>query len=105
MVVTCNIFKFILLFINYRINRVELLGGVAADPEFLVSKKGDSFSTFRLFTNVDYRRRDGVFSEQVEVHDIHVFNIGLINYLKKNVKRGFYFLFIIIIFIFNNFLL
>uniref|UniRef100_A0A915DTK9 NIPSNAP domain-containing protein n=1 Tax=Ditylenchus dipsaci TaxID=166011 RepID=A0A915DTK9_9BILA len=59
------------------INRVELLGAVAAEPKFLISRNGDEYSTFRLYTNVNYRKKDGETMEQTDAHDVSVFVLKL----------------------------
>ncbi|KAI1722684.1 single-strand binding protein family domain-containing protein [Ditylenchus destructor] len=69
------------------INRVELLGGVAADPQFLTSRNGDEFAIFRVFTNVDYRRGNGDLVERVEVHEVSVFR-PMLNIVRNSVRRG-----------------
>ncbi|KAI1708852.1 single-strand binding protein family domain-containing protein [Ditylenchus destructor] len=72
---------------HHGINRVELLGGVAADPQFLTTRSGDEFAIFRVFTNIDHRRANGDLVERVEVHEVSVFR-PLLNTVRNSVRRG-----------------
>lgn len=76
------------------INRVELLGGVAADPLIKQTVRGSEFASFNLFTNVDRRTPDGQIMTNVEVHNVIAFG-GLAKYIRNNIQRGinFYFFF------------
>jgi single-strand DNA-binding protein len=69
------------------INRVELLGGVAADPLVTVTRSGQPYANFRMFTNVPILRRDGQYSEIVEVHNVTCFGQQC-RYVKNNVSKG-----------------
>ncbi|KAE9553421.1 hypothetical protein FO519_003380 [Halicephalobus sp. NKZ332] len=69
------------------INRVELVGGVADTPVARVSRNGNEYITFGLFTNVDFKKADGSMGEHVELHNVHAFG-GQANFIKNNVARG-----------------
>lgn len=40
-----------------------------------------------MFTNVEYRKPDGSFDENVELHNVIVFGTQL-GYVRRNVQRG-----------------
>lgn len=68
-------------------NRIELLGGVADDPVEKATRNGHPYMALNMFTNVEYRKPDGSFDENVELHSVIVFG-GLMNYVRRNVQRG-----------------
>ncbi|GMR40870.1 hypothetical protein PMAYCL1PPCAC_11065, partial [Pristionchus mayeri] len=57
----------------YSLNRVELLGGVAATPKRLVAKNGNDYLLFNVITNHSTRTASGEFFDQTDMHTVTVF--------------------------------
>jgi single-stranded DNA-binding protein len=76
---------------EFSINKIDLLGGVADNPIEKVTRNGNPYISFNMFTNVEFRKPDGSFDENVELHNIIVFG-GLMNYIRRNVQKGNYFI-------------
>ena len=68
------------------INRVELLGNVAAEPAIHTAKNGTEYAIFNVFTNIHGTRRDGTDYERTEVHSVSCFN--MLPYIKARVHKG-----------------
>ncbi len=52
------------------LNRVMLLGDLAADPEVYVTRSGQTVLTLRLVTSESYLDKDGVRRERVSYHPV-----------------------------------
>ena len=69
------------------LNRVMLLGDIAADPEVYVTRSGQVVLTLRLGTSESYRDPDDVARERVSYH--HVVVVGKrADALSKVLRRG-----------------
>lgn len=69
------------------LNRVMLLGDVAADPEVYVTRSGQVVLTLRLATSESYRDKDDVERERVSYHPVVVVGKRA-DALSKALRRG-----------------
>src|SRR3989344_5323999 len=70
------------------LNRVMLLGRLAADPEARTTPSGQSVATLRVATNRVWNdRQNGQKQEQVEFHTVVVWG-GLADVASKYLKKG-----------------
>jgi single-stranded DNA-binding protein len=60
---------------------------VAGDPIVTVARNGQPYANFRMFTNVPVLKRNGQWTELVEVHNVSAFG-HTCNYVKNNVAKG-----------------
>ena len=72
------------------LNKVQLIGNLAADPESRSFQNGGSVVNLRLATSESWKDRDGNRQERTEWHTVAIFNEGLgkvaSNYLRKGSK-------------------
>merc|ERR1712079_877015 len=71
------------------LNKASLIGNVGNDPEFRFTKDGKEFSTFSFATTESWRdKHSGTKKERTEWHKIIVFSDGLVEIIRKFVKKG-----------------
>lgn len=70
------------------LNKVCLIGNVGKDPEIRTTSENKELIVFSLATTEIWRNRDGEKKENTEWHRIVVFNLNLIDIIKKFVKKG-----------------
>ncbi|GMS87476.1 hypothetical protein PENTCL1PPCAC_9651, partial [Pristionchus entomophagus] len=72
---------------GFSLNRVELVGGVAADPRKHVARNGKDYILFNLITNSSTTNRDGERFDQMEVHTISAFGKQA-EYVERTIQKG-----------------
>ena len=70
------------------LNKVILIGNLAQDPDIRSTNDGRELANFSLATNEKWKDKSGNPQEKAEYHRIVVFNQGLVNVVKKYVKKG-----------------
>lgn len=72
------------------LNRVTLIGNLAADPEIKSMQSGKNFARFRMATTESWSdRQSGERKEETEWHSIVVWNEGLVdNVVAKYLYKG-----------------
>lgn len=71
------------------VNKVILLGFVGQDPKISNTQDGREIATFSLATNESWKDKStGERKEKTEWHRIVVFSSGLVEVVKKYVKKG-----------------
>ncbi len=68
------------------VNKVVLMGYLAADPEAKITKNGHHLAKFRLATQRDWQGSDGEHKEAIDYHRIVAWNKSgdaVVKYLKK----------------------
>jgi single-strand DNA-binding protein len=71
------------------INRVILLGNVGKNPEIRSMQNGKEVASFSLATTEYWKdKQTGEKRDKTEWHNIVVFSSGLINVIRKYVKKG-----------------
>lgn len=71
------------------VNKVILLGNVGQDPELRATQDGREIATFSLATSESWKdKASGEKKEKTEWHRIVIFSQGLVEIVKKYVKKG-----------------
>jgi len=71
------------------LNKVQLIGRLGADPDIKQMVNGKSVARLSLATSQSWKdRNSGEKKEKTEWHRIVVFNEGLVNVVKKKLKKG-----------------
>ncbi|MEM8986685.1 MAG: single-stranded DNA-binding protein [Pseudomonadota bacterium] len=70
-------------------NRATLIGHVGAAPEFRMTKDNREIASFRLATSDRWTdKQSGEKRERTEWHRIAIFNQGVVDVVKKYVRKG-----------------
>jgi single-strand DNA-binding protein len=69
------------------LNKVVLMGYLAADPDIKATKTGKSVSSFSIATNRDWKTADGERHEATDFHKIIAWN-ALADICGKHLKKG-----------------
>ncbi|MCC7197022.1 single-stranded DNA-binding protein [Candidatus Peregrinibacteria bacterium] len=69
------------------LNRVALMGHLAADPEVKITSGGNSLTRFRLATNRDWKNSDGERHEETDYHRIVAWR-KLAEICGKHLRKG-----------------
>jgi single-strand DNA-binding protein len=71
------------------LNKVVLIGNLGRDPEIRSTSDGREIASFTLATTESWKdKSSGERKEATEWHKIAVFNEGLVEIVKKHVKKG-----------------
>ena len=71
------------------LNKVVLIGNLGKDPEIRTTSDGREIASFALATTESWKdKSSGERKESTEWHKIAVFNEGLVEIVKKHVKKG-----------------
>ncbi len=71
------------------VNKVILLGNVAADPVIRSTQDGKKIATFSLATSEKWKDKNSSESrEKTEWHRVVVFSDGLVGIIEKYIKKG-----------------
>ncbi|EKD93706.1 MAG: hypothetical protein ACD_28C00077G0010 [uncultured bacterium] len=69
------------------VNKVILMGNLAADPELRSTKTGRSITTFPLATHSEWRDNEGEMRKSTDFHRIITWQ-GLADHCNKHLKKG-----------------
>lgn len=78
---------FLTLFFMRSLNKVVLMGYLAADPELKSTTTGTTVTTFKIATNRDWKSADGERHEATDFHKIVAWK-GLADICGKHLKKG-----------------
>lgn len=71
------------------VNKVILVGNLAADPEIRRMNTGDPIVSFRMATSESWRdKNSGERKEKTEWHSVVVFNDGLVKVAEQYLRKG-----------------
>lgn len=71
------------------VNKVILVGNLAADPEIRRLNSGDPVVNFRMATSESWRdKNSGERKEKTEWHSVVIFNDGLVKVAEQYLKKG-----------------
>lgn len=70
------------------LNKVCLIGNVAADPEARTLNNGGEVVNIRLATSESWKDRDGNRQERTEWHSVVIFNENLAKVAKSYLRKG-----------------
>jgi single-strand DNA-binding protein len=71
------------------VNKVILVGNLAADPEIRRMNNGDPIVSFRMATSESWRdKNSGERKEKTEWHSVVVFNDGLVKVAEQYLRKG-----------------
>jgi single-stranded DNA-binding protein len=65
------------------------LGGVGSTPIERVSRNGQPYATFTMYTNIDTVKKNGEVFQSTEMHGVMAFG-NLARYVTNNVEKGIY---------------
>ena len=71
------------------LNKVLLIGRLGADPEIKQTQGGKGFASLSVATSESWKdKNSGEKKEKTEWHRVVIFNEGLVNVVKQNLKKG-----------------
>jgi len=70
------------------LNKVTLIGNLAADPESRSLNNGGTVINLRLATSEQWKDKDGNRQERTEWHNVVIFNEGLAKVATSYLKKG-----------------
>lgn len=71
------------------VNKVELIGNVASNPEVRTLGDGSKVANVRIATNETWKK-DGERKERVEYHQLVIWKESLIDFVSEHVRKGAY---------------